>query len=50
MSPNANLTPQDATSPDAIKEDFPVDQIRRFLEPGPIILVSSAHGGDRRKT
>jgi flavin reductase (DIM6/NTAB) family NADH-FMN oxidoreductase RutF len=23
------------------KRDFPVDQIRRFLEPGPIVLVSS---------
>jgi len=23
------------------KKDFPVDQIRRFLEPGPIVLVSS---------
>jgi hypothetical protein len=24
------------------KKDFPVGQIRRFLEPGPIVLVSSA--------
>lgn len=24
------------------KEDFPVSEVRRFLEPGPIILVSSA--------
>ena len=24
------------------KQDFPVDQIRRFIEPGPIVLVSSA--------
>jgi flavin reductase (DIM6/NTAB) family NADH-FMN oxidoreductase RutF len=24
------------------KQDFPLDQIRRFLEPGPIVLVSSA--------
>ena len=24
------------------KRDFPTDQIRRFLEPGPIVLVSSA--------
>jgi flavin reductase (DIM6/NTAB) family NADH-FMN oxidoreductase RutF len=23
------------------KEDFPLDQIRRFLEPGPVVLVSS---------
>ncbi|MBO4227408.1 flavin reductase family protein [Bradyrhizobium neotropicale] len=25
------------------KTDFPVDNVRRFLEPGPIVLVSSAH-------
>ena len=24
------------------KQDFPVDEIRRFMEPGPIVLVSSA--------
>ena len=24
------------------KRDFPLNQIRRFLEPGPIVLVSSA--------
>jgi len=29
------------------KADFDVDKIRRFLEPGPVILVSSAHGDDR---
>jgi len=29
------------------KEDFPVDKIRRFLEPGPIVLVSSAHNGEQ---
>jgi flavin reductase (DIM6/NTAB) family NADH-FMN oxidoreductase RutF len=29
------------------KENFPVDKIRRFLEPGPVVLVSSAHGGER---
>ena len=28
-----------------IKKDFPVDEIRRFLEPGPIILVSSFYKG-----
>ena len=27
------------------KIDLPVSQIRRYLEPGPIVLVSSAHGG-----
>ena len=27
------------------KTAFPVDQIRRFLEPGPVVLVSSAHKG-----
>jgi len=25
------------------KKDFPVENVRRFLEPGPIVLVSSAH-------
>ncbi|MBN9520764.1 flavin reductase family protein [bacterium] len=29
------------------KTDFDVNKIRRFLEPGPVILVSSAHGGER---
>lgn len=28
-----------------IKKDFPVANIRRFLEPGPIVLVSSAWKG-----
>jgi flavin reductase (DIM6/NTAB) family NADH-FMN oxidoreductase RutF len=27
------------------KIDFPVGNVRRFLEPGPIVLVSSAHQG-----
>ena len=27
------------------KKDFPVSEIRRFLEPGPIVLVSSALNG-----
>src|SRR5580704_3375718 len=27
------------------KTDFPVSNVRRFLEPGPIVLVSSAHKG-----
>ena len=27
------------------KVDFPVSDVRRFLEPGPIVLVSSAHRG-----
>jgi flavin reductase (DIM6/NTAB) family NADH-FMN oxidoreductase RutF len=27
------------------KHDFPVSQVRRYLEPGPIVLVSSAAGG-----
>jgi flavin reductase (DIM6/NTAB) family NADH-FMN oxidoreductase RutF len=27
------------------KKDFPLDQIRRYLEPGPIVLVSSAWKG-----
>jgi flavin reductase (DIM6/NTAB) family NADH-FMN oxidoreductase RutF len=29
------------------KLDFPVSDIRRFLEPGPIVLVSSAYKGER---
>lgn len=29
------------------KQDFPVSEIRRFLEPGPIVLVSSAHKDQR---
>jgi flavin reductase (DIM6/NTAB) family NADH-FMN oxidoreductase RutF len=28
------------------KRDLPVEQIRRFLEPGPIVLVTSAHEGE----
>ena len=31
--------------PASRKKDFPLDQIRRFLEPGPIVLVSSAWKG-----
>ena len=29
--------------PSYTKTDFPVDNVRRLLEPGPIVLVSSAH-------
>jgi flavin reductase (DIM6/NTAB) family NADH-FMN oxidoreductase RutF len=29
------------------KKDFPVSDIRRFLEPGPIVLVSSAWKGEQ---
>jgi flavin reductase (DIM6/NTAB) family NADH-FMN oxidoreductase RutF len=29
------------------KKDFSTDNVRRFLEPGPIILVSSAHKSER---
>jgi flavin reductase (DIM6/NTAB) family NADH-FMN oxidoreductase RutF len=29
------------------KAGFDMSKIRRFLEPGPVILVSSAHGDDR---
>lgn len=25
----------------------PLDQVRRYLEPGPVLLVTSAHGGER---
>ena len=27
------------------KKDFPVSDVRRFLEPGPIVLISSAWKG-----
>lgn len=29
------------------KHDFPVDQVRQILEPGPIVLVSSAYKGEQ---
>jgi flavin reductase (DIM6/NTAB) family NADH-FMN oxidoreductase RutF len=29
------------------KKDFPLDESRRFLEPGPIVLISSAYRGER---
>jgi flavin reductase (DIM6/NTAB) family NADH-FMN oxidoreductase RutF len=29
------------------KKNFPVEKVRRFLEPGPIVLVSSAYKGER---
>ena len=29
------------------KKDFPTDKVRRFLEPGPIVLISSAHKSER---
>ena len=29
------------------KKDFPVSEVRRFLEPGPVVLVSSAWKGER---
>jgi flavin reductase (DIM6/NTAB) family NADH-FMN oxidoreductase RutF len=29
------------------KRDFPVSEVRRFLEPGPVVLVSSAWRGER---
>lgn len=28
------------------KRDFPLDGVRRYLEPGPVVLVSSAHKGE----
>ncbi len=28
------------------KHDFPVDKVRRFIEPGPVILISSALKGE----
>jgi flavin reductase (DIM6/NTAB) family NADH-FMN oxidoreductase RutF len=29
------------------KNNFPVGKVRRFLEPGPVVMVSSAHRGER---
>lgn len=29
------------------KKSFPVGKVRRFLEPGPIVLISSEHRGER---
>ena len=29
------------------KKSFPLAKIRRFIEPGPIVLISSAHRGER---
>ena len=29
------------------KKSFPLTKIRRYLEPGPVVLVSSAHKGER---
>jgi flavin reductase (DIM6/NTAB) family NADH-FMN oxidoreductase RutF len=29
------------------KKNFPLTKIRRFIEPGPIVMVSSAHKGER---
>lgn len=31
----------------AAKQDLPVHRIRRYLEPGPVVLVSSQHKGQR---
>jgi flavin reductase (DIM6/NTAB) family NADH-FMN oxidoreductase RutF len=30
----------------ARKSEVPLDQVRRYLEPGPVLLVSSAHDGE----
>jgi flavin reductase (DIM6/NTAB) family NADH-FMN oxidoreductase RutF len=37
---------RERTMPKYTKTDFPVSNVRRFLEPGPIVLVSSAHNGE----
>ena len=29
------------------KVDLPLEQVRRYLEPGPIVLLSSSHAGER---
>jgi flavin reductase (DIM6/NTAB) family NADH-FMN oxidoreductase RutF len=40
------LEGRDQTMPNYIKHDFPTDNVRRFLEPGPVVLVSSAYKGE----
>lgn len=32
-------------TPTSAKQDFPVEKARRYLEPGPVVLVSSRHKG-----
>ena len=39
-------TPEFERCPTYTKKDFPIANVRRFLEPGPIVLVSSAHKGE----
>src|SRR5262249_44209511 len=39
-------TPVELVVPGYTKKDFPTHDIRRFLEPGPIVLVSSAYRND----
>lgn len=34
-------------SPSKRKTPVPLDQVRYYLEPGPVLLVTSAHGGER---
>jgi flavin reductase (DIM6/NTAB) family NADH-FMN oxidoreductase RutF len=43
------MTPERTAIPMKIykKHDFPVSDVRRFLEPGPVVLVSSAFKGER---
>ena len=31
----------------ARKPDLPLHEVRRFLEPGPVVLVTSVHAGER---
>ena len=35
------------TSRPSRKRPVPLDEVRRYLEPGPVVLVSSAHDGER---
>ncbi|MEM8513946.1 flavin reductase (DIM6/NTAB) family NADH-FMN oxidoreductase RutF [Massilia sp. MP_M2] len=30
----------------ARKPDLPLHEVRRFMEPGPVVLVTSAHAGE----
>src|SRR6516162_9173624 len=49
VSPGSSISPvpqhEGSTMKATLKQDLPVAHIRRYLEPGPIVLVSSAWKG-----
>jgi len=46
-SSNRNPAQEEKMARSRRKTDLPVSEIRRYLEPGPIVLVTSAHGDER---